>query len=415
MSPQHRDFTGYRFFGGPENGVFHFEPPCPSGEFMSQFVLKLRQDCNLACDYCYVYEMADQSWRDRAREMSRDTLRHTAQRVGKHISVHEALDVQFIFHGGEPLLVSPDYLDEACTTLKEALPYWCKPSFLVQTNAIRLQNDKLLDVLNKHNVGVGVSIDGNQSANDRHRKYRTGRGSFADVRKGIEHMQARYPRLFRGILCTVTLDKEPLATYQALRELGAPAIDFLLPHGNWEQPPPERGPGSTGTPYADWLLTIYRHQEQERHARVGRAAEHIPAIRFLESMRRPGASQVETLGLDKSALVVIDTDGSYRQVDTLSSTYEGADETGYNVRDHTLEEIMRHPGIQARRIGLQALSTTCQECPLVATCGGGYYPHRYSKGNSPGTAEGFKNTSVYCPDLQVLIGEISVASDSTKT
>ncbi|MEU7607651.1 hypothetical protein AB0B44_43910, partial [Streptomyces sp. NPDC041003] len=28
-----------------------------------QFVLKTRSRCNLACTYCYVYEMADQGWR----------------------------------------------------------------------------------------------------------------------------------------------------------------------------------------------------------------------------------------------------------------------------------------------------------------------------------------------------------------
>lgn len=30
-----------------------------------QFVLKLHSRCNLACDYCYVYQMADQTWRSR--------------------------------------------------------------------------------------------------------------------------------------------------------------------------------------------------------------------------------------------------------------------------------------------------------------------------------------------------------------
>src|ERR1043166_2879062 len=28
-----------------------------------EFVLKVHSRCNLTCDYCYIYEMADQSWR----------------------------------------------------------------------------------------------------------------------------------------------------------------------------------------------------------------------------------------------------------------------------------------------------------------------------------------------------------------
>ena len=30
-----------------------------------EFVLKIHSRCDLACDYCYMYTMADQSWRDR--------------------------------------------------------------------------------------------------------------------------------------------------------------------------------------------------------------------------------------------------------------------------------------------------------------------------------------------------------------
>ena len=30
---------------------------------LSQIVLKIHSRCDLACDHCYVYEAADQSWR----------------------------------------------------------------------------------------------------------------------------------------------------------------------------------------------------------------------------------------------------------------------------------------------------------------------------------------------------------------
>jgi uncharacterized protein len=28
-----------------------------------EFIVKIHSRCDLACDYCYMYEMADQSWR----------------------------------------------------------------------------------------------------------------------------------------------------------------------------------------------------------------------------------------------------------------------------------------------------------------------------------------------------------------
>ena len=38
-----------------------------------EFVVKIHSRCDLACDYCYMYELADQTWRDRPRKMSDDT------------------------------------------------------------------------------------------------------------------------------------------------------------------------------------------------------------------------------------------------------------------------------------------------------------------------------------------------------
>jgi len=52
-------------------------------------------------------------------------------------------------------------------------------------------------------------------------------------------------------------------------------------------------------------------------------------------------------------------------------------------------------------MGLAGLWATCQACPIVAVCGGGDLPSRYSRQN------GFDNPSVYCSDLQVIIGHIS--------
>ncbi|MFD9255043.1 hypothetical protein, partial [Streptomyces bottropensis] len=55
---------------------------------LRQFVLKMHSRCDLACDHCYVYEHADQSWRGRPRVMSDLVLRATAERVAEHAKTH---------------------------------------------------------------------------------------------------------------------------------------------------------------------------------------------------------------------------------------------------------------------------------------------------------------------------------------
>ncbi len=39
-----------------------------------EFVLKIESRCNLNCDYCYVYNMGDESWRDQPSSMSLDVV-----------------------------------------------------------------------------------------------------------------------------------------------------------------------------------------------------------------------------------------------------------------------------------------------------------------------------------------------------
>src|SRR5262249_49433930 len=113
-----------------------------------------------------------------------------------------------------------------------------------------------------------------------------------------------------------------------------------------------------------------------------------------------GRSRSEAIGMSPAAMIVVNTDGSLEQVDTLRSAYTGAVTTGMSVFSHGFEAALAHPAIMARQIGAAALSETCGRCALRKICGGGYYPHRYQSGS------GFRNPSVYCPDLIQLITHV---------
>lgn len=99
-------------------------------------------------------------------------------------------------------------------------------------------------------------------------------------------------------------------------------------------------------------------------------------------------------------MLVVDTDGTLQQVDSLKISYAGAPETGLTVFDHRFDDALLHPGVVARQIGRAALSATCQTCAVRDICGGGGYAHRYREGH------GYLNPSVYCPDLLKLISHI---------
>ena len=69
-----------------------------------QYVVKIHSRCNLACDYCYVYEMADQGYQRQPPTMSPGTVRATVARIAEHVRAHDLSAIRVTLHGGEPLL-----------------------------------------------------------------------------------------------------------------------------------------------------------------------------------------------------------------------------------------------------------------------------------------------------------------------
>ncbi|WP_336323473.1 radical SAM/SPASM protein FxsBH, inactivated beta-hydroxylase extension form [Streptomyces lavendofoliae] len=354
-----------------------------------EIVLKVHSRCDLACDHCYIYEHADQSWRTRPKAISDQAISRTALRLAEHAKKHALPSVTVILHGGEPLLAGPARLRRVLEELTAALAPVTALDLRIHTNGLQL-SPRYLDLFDEYGVRVGISLDGDKAANDRHRRFADGRSSHPLVLKAVDLLhQERYRHLDLGLLCTIDVANDPVAVYDALLELAPPRIDFLLPHATWEEPPPR--PDGSPTAYAVWILAAFdRWNDQGRP---------VP-VRLFDSVLSTlngGPSLTESLGLAPTDLVVVETDGTLEQVDSLKSAYEGAAVTGFDVYRHSFDDVAAHPGVRVRQLGLAGVAGTCRRCPVVRSCGGGLYTHRYRAGR------GFDNPSVYCADLEALV------------
>ncbi|MEU7619728.1 FxsB family cyclophane-forming radical SAM/SPASM peptide maturase [Micromonospora rifamycinica] len=364
---------------------------------LSQYVLKLTSRCDLSCDHCYVYEHPDQSWRRQPRLMTPGTVEATARRIAEHAAAHRLDAVRVVLHGGEPLLAGAARIAAAAVTLRRAVGPVARLDLRMQSNGVLL-TPEIADVLVTHDIGVGISLDGDRSANDRHRRYANGTSSHDQVRRALALLRRpEYRSIYAGLLCTVDLANDPIRVYRALLAEDPPRIDFLLPHANWDRPPAR--PDGAVTPYADWLLTIHRAWLAD--------GQPVP-IRLLESLLATatgGSTGTEAVGLAPVDLVVVETDGTFEQVDSLKSAFHGAAATGLDVFRHRVDEAAAHPGIAVRQSGLAGLCATCRSCPLVRRCGGGLLAHRYRTGTD------FDNPSAYCADLAALIRATAAPAD----
>jgi len=366
-----------------------------------QFVVKVHGRCNLSCRYCYLYEGPDQTWRDRPAATSPEVLDRTASRIAEHAVQHRLSALSLVLHGGEPLLAGVERLAHFTERVRAEVPGRCTVHPTVQTNGTLL-TARRVDVLARHGIRIGLSLDGGLAAHNARRVDRAGRPSWPEAVRGARLLAERCPESYAGILTVVDPTTDPVELYGSLLVLRPPAIDLLLPHGNWSAPPPHLGREPAGrvvTPYGDWLCAVFdRWWGAERRGTKVRLFEECIAL--LLGLRASTAG-TESLGLAPFDAVVVETDGSIEQIDSLKSAFDGAACTGLDVFRNSFDDALGHPGVVARQAGAAALGAECRVCPLLSVCGGGHYAHRYRAGH------GFANPSVYCADLQRFIRHVA--------
>lgn len=353
-----------------------------------QIVLKVHSRCNLSCTYCYVYHHVDQGWRRQPMTLTGPTLRRVAERIGEHADRHRPATLSVVLHGGEPLLAGHAAVEAVFATISAAVPTATALRFSVQTNGVLL-DDAYLELFHRHRVRVGVSVDGDAAANDRHRRYANGRGSFPAVEAALHRLaRPEHRDVYAGLLCTVDVRNDPVRVYEALLEFQPPTLDLLLPHGNWTSPPPR----PTASPsYAQWLIAVF-----DAWYGAPRAPTRIRLFESVIAGLLGGRSATEAVGGDEPGLVTIETDGSYEHSDALKTTVDGGAATGLSTGTHSIDELMAYLSSAVP----SAPAPRCRTCPVLAVCGGGLRAHRYRAGNL------FDNPSVYCADLFALIRHV---------
>jgi uncharacterized protein len=367
----------------------YLEPRCL---YITQLILKVASRCNLNCSYCYVYNKGDSAWMRRPPVMSTEVFEAALERIRRHCHFTGQRHLLIAFHGGEPCLIGPARLDAWCTRARQVLEGATEVRFSIQTNGTLL-DDSWAEVFRKHDVQVGVSLDGPKQENDVFRVSHTGQGSYDQVARGLEKLQEAH--VSYGILCVIPLGADPLSVHRHFLALGSSRVTYLLPHFTHDTIAPIRqryGP----TPCADFLTAIFDEWwfNGTMDVRVG----------DLWNMARiilGGSSEREGLGNTPPRYVFIETDGDIEGLDNLKVCRDGITRIGLNVMAADFQQILQTDTMHGTAIfqGMP-LPHACRGCPEADTCAGGYLPHRYS------SASGFDNPSVWCADLLKLFTHV---------
>jgi len=396
---------------------------------IQEIIVKVYMKCNLGCTYCYVFEKADQSHLRLPRVMTIATARQVAECVSEHVLRLALPRVRLVVHGGEPLMAGIPLIrvlvGETRRLIAEKTGGRSQLYVSMQTNGVLLTNRRILDALHELGIHVGVSIDGDKDTHDQKRRtlptlsHPEGLPTFERVHSGIELMRNLYPGMFSGLLCYVDVASDPAAVHDALVALRPGVIDYLWPLGHWNDLPPGLDPSGATTPYADWLIKLWKY-----HLALPDEPEP-PRIRYFDMLitqLMSGWNPMELIGLPVRGALVIDTAGNYNLGDALSVVADGMMELRWratrleyktarlkqgtrmgvfncSIHDAAITGMQSntHLGIKRMAHDGPLLCPTCMDCEWRMDCGGGHYPTRWKQGS------GFWNPSVYCADLKKLL------------
>ncbi|WP_341915271.1 cyclophane-forming radical SAM/SPASM peptide maturase GrrM/OscB [Ferrovibrio terrae] len=132
--------------------------------------------CNIDCRYCYLPN------RSVTRKLPEATFRRLL-RLAFDSPLGQS-GFRLVWHGGEPLAAGIRFYDCMLTALQEENHARIPVELHIQTNATLIDDDWIA-LFRRHDIAIGISLDGPQALHDRHRVSRNGKGTFAQTMRGV--------------------------------------------------------------------------------------------------------------------------------------------------------------------------------------------------------------------------------------
>jgi uncharacterized protein len=357
----------------------------------THLVVKVASKCNLNCTYCYMYNMGDDSYKSQPKFMSQSTVKSMLVRIRNHCVENNLTDFLIIFHGGEPLLASISFYQDFIRLVDKIIPKTIEMSYTMQSNGVLLDR-KLCEDLSSLGIGIGISLDGTPSSNNKNRIYHNGNGSYKEIVKGSAFIKEVYGQEYSDFLCVIDTNEKPKDVYQHFKDLEANSIHFLFQDFNYIKSNQNSIPK-----IGSWLVEMFDlcyFDEDLKKPEIRPLTDLIGLILGLDK-------NSENFGKGINDTLVIETDGSIETADTLRICGNGFTKTKFNVAKNELSAIYQGSELARQYYnGHDNLCEVCKNCSLESICGGGYLGHRYSPKNQ------FDNPSIYCREIVEIICHI---------
>lgn len=327
--------------------------------------------------------MGDSSWKSRPKLASAEISKKLGAKIKSYGKKNNIYNLTIELHGGEPLLMSKKKFSETIDILIE-YSHPVKLDFVIQSNGLLLDSEWLA-IFDKYSIPFSISLDGPPKYADKFRVDFQGRGTTVQVLKNLTILQTEnrqiFDKLFSGILCVINSETKGREITEWFLNVGFKNFDFLLPDGNYVNPPfdSEEQKNAIGSFLKDSFLYWFNLGNPDIRIRY---FEEIIKTRFGKK------SGLDAIGGDLGKICVVESDGTIGCHDVLRICKSNITKDQLNLDN---SELGRHSDFYNLK-EIQEPCQKCKDCKYLKSCGGGYLPHRFD-------GKTFENPSIYCDIL----------------
>ncbi len=336
--------------------------------------------CNLDCDYCYLPD------RKLKKQLSLDLIDPIFKSIFTSPFVGEEFTV--CWHAGEPLAVPVSFYDEAIGLIQAAQrKYTTQPVRVcqsLQTNAT-LINQAWCDCFKRHDIHVGVSIDGPAFLHDAHRRTGKGTGTHAATMRGIDFLQKNdIPVSVIAVITAESLDY-PDEIFNFFMENGIMDVGFNMEETEGVHECSSLDKAGIKERYRAFMQRIWELTTQNEGAFKLREFETVCSLVY------QGGRMDDTDMNRPFRIVNFDHQGNFSTFDPelLSvKTDRYGDFILGNVLQNTLESVCCTDKFQQIYRDMHAGVELCQQtCEYFGVCGGGAGSNKYWENGTFASAE----------------------------
>lgn len=321
-----------------------------------QLIVKLTNVCNLRCSYC------SEGNQNQKCTLDKTLLYKLIDDVPALMDFRKQKNIDFLWHGGEPLTYPKQDLCDVMDYALEKLTPRYAVKFLAQTN-LTLLDDEWLAIIKKYNIGIGVSLDGYQDLHDANRRTADGKPSYQIVHDNIIKLKENdiTPGLLMVLNTSQSIDVERL--FSEIKALDVPCkIHAVIPCGNAEG---RKDIKNISSNYVLLLKEIYKKIFYEEQQVIIEPLNNLmDAI-----IGKANIKECSFAGTCGESFLCIYNDGSVgfcgRKADEFDLKYG-------NLQDCSLLELYRSSNAQRIRMRQTFLKENdCKNCNCFDLCHGG--------------------------------------------